>query len=330
MNTQRQYIIALIAPVAAGTASCDIPPVAPEVPTATTVASSDDAPDPAADDDETPHQFQFDIVLMDEGARELAARIRAQADRWARVVEGSDLEDIEWEPGTISCGGLQHDYQKDVLDDVFIMISVRDYFTGPTTGSGVRICGYRESSKLPLVGAVFLDIEGVPEDHVDDLILHQFGHMLGFGLSWEDLDLLRNPAWDNEGADTHFTGSRATAAFVAAGGANYTGSKVPVENYWTNGTVDYHWRKSVFGTELMAPWLDQNVADPLSAITIQSLADIGYTVDLAEADRFIVPGSSAAARAAELTPATDLTGDVVAFPAASYDRHGSVVRMIRR
>ena len=320
MNINRHKVIISLALLAVGNASCDIPPVAPEIPTATTVAV-------AAADGETPHRFQFDIVLMDEGARALRTRILAQADRWARIVDGSDLEDIEWGPGTISCGGLEHDFQQDVLDDVFVMISVRDYIAGPTTGSGVRICGFRESSRLPVFGSIFLDIEGVPEGHVDDVVLHHLGHMLGFGLSWGELDLLRNPSWNNEGADTHFTGRMANAAFVAAGGANYAGRKVPVENYWENGTVDYHWRKAVFGTELMGPRLDQHVADPLSAITIQSLADIGYTVNLTEADRYIVPGASASARAAEAGP--NLTGDVVATPAVFYDRHGRVVRVVR-
>ena len=170
------------------------------------------------------------------------------------------------------------------MDDVFIMVSVRDYFTGPTTGAGVQICGYRESSKLPVIGAVFLDIEGVPQDHVDDLVLHQLAHMLGFGVSWGELHLLRNASWHNEGADTHFTGPEATAAFVAAGGASYyKGSRVPVENHGAHGTVDVHWRKAAFGNELMTSWLDERGTDPLSAITIQSLADIGYTVNLEEA-----------------------------------------------
>ena len=217
-----------------------------------------------------------------------------------------------------------------MLDDVFIMVSVRDYFTGPTTGAGVRICGYRASSHLPLFGSVFLDIEGVPEGHVDDLVLHQFGHMLGFGLSWEDLDLLRNASWDNEGADTHFTGPMANAAFVASRGAHYLGGRVPVENYRTNAAVDVHWRKAVFGTELMAPWLDKHVADPLSAITIQSLAVIGYTVNLEEADRFIVSAPpNASASAGEGRNAIDLSDDVVTGPAVFYDRHGRVVRVVR-
>ncbi len=332
MKTQHQHAIACFNLLVVGTASCDAPPLAPEMPTPAFVpAAAEASSDQAIVGGETPHRFRFEIAFIDEGARELRTRILAQADRWARIVEGSDLEDIRWEPGTISCGDLQHDYPQDVVDDVFVMVSVRDYFTGPTAGAGVQICGYRESSKLPMIGAVFLDIEGLRQDHVDDLVLHQFAHMLGFGVSWEGLDLLRNSSWHNEGADTHFTGRKATAAFIAAGGASYhTGNRVPVENDGTHGSVDHHWRKTVFGNELMASSLDEGVANPLSAITIQSLADIGYTVDLEEAERFIIPArSNVPESAADGRHRIDLSGDVVAVPAVFYDRHGRVVRVVR-
>ena len=121
----------------------------------------------------------------------------------------------------------------------------------------------------------------------DDLILHAFAHVLGFSGAWKRLDLLRDSSKENPGADTHFVGANAIAAFVAAGGASYEAPKVPVENDPTYGTVDGHWRESVFGTELMTSAL-QAGRDALSAITIQSLADIGYTVDV-EAGRRLRP-----------------------------------------
>ncbi len=329
MNIGRNTLTTLFTLTAIGTASCDITPLTPEVPAdmAVPVTASQDASGPTvALRDESPHRFDIDVALVDQGARELRARILAQADRWARIVDGSDLEDIEWEPGTISCGGLQYDYQQDVLDDVFVMVSVQDFGSG--TGVRTSLCGYRESSELPLIGAILLDVEGVPQGQVDDLILHAFGHMLGFGSSWGGLDLLRNRSRENPGADTHFTGHMAIAAFVAAGGANYPGPKVPVENDPTDGTVDYHWRESVFGTELMTSGLRRGVADQLSAITIQSLADIGYTVDVEESDAFVLPVDSASASAAEQRPGIDLSEDVETVPAVFYDRQGRVVRVL--
>ncbi len=332
MNIRQFTLITLFTITALATASCDSAPVAPEVPTdiAVPVTTTQDAPNPPMGvDGETPHRFQFEVALVDQGARELRTRILAQADRWARIVDGSDPEDIEWEPGTISCGGLQYDYQQDVLDDVFVMVSVQDFSGGPGTGVRTSLCGHRESSELPLIGAILLDVEGVPQGQVDDLILHAFGHMLGFGRSWHGLDLLRDSSREDPGADTHFTGERTIAAFVAAGGADYPGPKVPVENDPTEGTVDHHWRESVFGTELMTSGLRRGVANELSAITIQSLADIGYTVDVEAADWFVLPaGSNASATAAEQRPGIDLSEDVEIVPAVFYDRQGRVVRVL--
>ena len=96
MNTRRPYAITLIALFAGVTASCDALPVTPEMSAPATVpAVAESSSDRSiAVEGETPHRFQFEIALMDEGARALRTRILAQADRWARIVEGSDLEDI--------------------------------------------------------------------------------------------------------------------------------------------------------------------------------------------------------------------------------------------
>ena len=333
MNTHRLQTIALIAFIAVlalGSTSCDFAPSAPEMAKVTTVPTADADPNsyPAfAVGSDDPRRFQFEIALVDQGARELRSRILAQADRWARIVAGSDLENIDWEPGTVSCGGLTHDYRQDVLDDVLVMVSVQDF----TDGGGLKtvICGYRESSKLPVIGAIVLDVDGLPQGQVDDFFLHAFGHMLGFGFSWRYRDLLRNPSSENLGADTHFPGDGAIAAFVAAGGAYYPGPKVPVENETTWGSVDIHWRESVFGEELMTSGLREGVADYLSAITIQSLADIGYTVDVEEADGYTLPGASSVASAIEGGPAIRIREEVVTSPAVFYERHGRVKRVVR-
>ena len=329
MNTHRQNVITILALLAVSSASCDIPPVAPEMPTATTVPAVAAASDPAvAVGDATPHRFVIDIALVNEGAQEIRFQVMAQAERWAGIVQGSDLEDIEWEPGIIRCGGLEYNYQNDVLDDLFVMVAVQDFDGGPGGGVRTTVCGYRNSSKLPLIGAIKIDLDGRERGDVDDLILHGFGHMLGISGAWKWQDLLRNSSKENPGADTHFVGANAIAAFVASGGASYQGPKVPVENDPTHGTVDGHWRESVFGTELMTSVL-QAGRDALSAITIQSLADIGYTIDVEAADSYTLPVANASSSAAEQRPGIDLSGDVETVPAVFYDRKGRVVRVRR-
>ena len=330
MNTHRHTLITFLALVAVSTASCDILPVAPEIPTATTfpAAAAAAAPDPLVAVGDTTHRFEFDIALVNEGAHEIRFQVMAQAARWAGIVHGSDLEDIEWEPGIIRCGGLEYDFQKDVLDDLFVMVAVQDFDGGPRAGVRTTVCGYRDSSKLPLIGAIKIDLDGRERGEVDDLILHGFGHMLGFAYAWKWQDLLRNSSKVDPGADTHFVGANAIAAFVASGGASYQGPKVPAENDPTHGSVDVHWRESVFGTELMTSVL-QAGRDALSAITIQSLVDIGYTVDVEAADAYTLPEANASSSAAEQRPGIDLSGDVVNGPAVFYDRQGRVVRVLR-
>ena len=90
--------------------------------------------------------------------------------------------------------------------------------------------------------------------------------------------------------DTHFNGLKAVAAFDAAGGSSYTGAKVPVENMGGSGNRDSHWRESVLDNELMTTHIVlSSENNPLSAITIQAMADIGYSVDVTQADAYTLP-----------------------------------------
>ena len=66
--------------------------------------------------------------------------------------------------------------------------------------------------------------------------------------------------------------------------------------------VDTHWRRSVLDTELMSPPTADDFrrkdldALPLSAITVQSMAALGYEVDLSMADPYTVSVPATAAR----------------------------------
>ena len=59
------------------------------------------------------------------------------------------------------------------------------------------------------------------------------------------------------------------------------------------GTADSHWRETIFGNELMTGYLNSGT-NPLSAVTVGSLADLGYGVDLAAADTFGTPAPAVA------------------------------------
>jgi hypothetical protein len=134
------------------------------------------------------------------------------------------------------------------------------------------------------------------------------------------------------GNDTYFTGALALAAFDSVGGTGYTlGNKVPVENDTDNygpGSLDGHWRESVFGTELMSPSLDNGVANPLGVVSVESMGDMGYTVRPAAADTYVLPSAMPA-----LVSGPDsmirLDGDIWDGPILVVDEMGSVLRVIR-
>jgi hypothetical protein len=158
------------------------------------------------------------------------------------------------------------------------------------------------------------------------VILHEMGHALGYGTVWTNLNLLAHPSLSG-GTDPHFTGGQATAAFNAVGGASYVGLKVPVENTGGAGTADAHWRESVFGNELMTGFVDAGV-NPLSRVTVASMGDLGYTVNLADADPYtLAPGLRAFSRRG---PTIELKNDVLRVPLHEVDDAGRVLRVIPR
>ena len=57
--------------------------------------------------------------------------------------------------------------------------------------------------------------------------------------------------------------------------------------------ADSHWRESNMFNELMTPSYNGGIANPISRITIGSLADLGYVVNLSAADPYTAPGPSA-------------------------------------
>jgi hypothetical protein len=194
----------------------------------------------------------------------------------------------------------------------------------------------------------FADVSSLEQNgDLLDVALHEMAHVLGVGTLWGNFEtLLINPSLPSSpGADTHFSGSRAVAAFDAAGGTAYTGgAKVPVDNGADVGSSDAHWREAVLLLELMTPELTPGIGNPLSAITTGSLADLGYSVNSSAADPFTgafpAPARSPDAGKRMTAPGRprapgprviDMGNDAYRGLIEVVDRSGRVVRtMIRR
>jgi hypothetical protein len=210
------------------------------------------------------------------------------AARWEEIIPG-DIPDFGV---TLPAGGCQPVTEDGGIDDLKVYITVL-----PIDGSGGVLgragpCYYRtERHPFPITGIMELDEADVADllasGLLEDVVVHEMAHILGFGTLW---DTSTNDLLVGRGStEPYFTGVAAVTAFDDAGGELRTRPKVPVENTGGPGTRDGHWRESVHNSELMTGWIEGGgVPNPLSAITIGSLADMGYAVNMNAADPYVL------------------------------------------
>ncbi|MGB7415610.1 MAG: leishmanolysin-related zinc metalloendopeptidase [Thermosynechococcaceae cyanobacterium] len=223
--------------------------------------------------------FDIDINFTDSS---LSASQRAiftnAAARWSEIIV-EDIPDV-----SISGFGL--------VDDVVIdALAVDIDGAGGSNGNVLGQAGptrLRNGSLLPARGMMEFDRFDVDRleasGRLEDVILHEMGHVLGIGTIWGNLDLVTGQG----GSDPRFLGAQATAEYNSLFGVNE--GSVPVANVGGTGTRDAHWRESTFGNELMTGQINSGI-NPISRVTIGSLADLGYTVNLGAADPYTPPSS---------------------------------------
>lgn len=290
--------------------------------------------------------FDIEVVILNSGTPAQDAAFQSAADRWSEIIV-RDVPDFDWSgnPFPAAQCATGQPAVSDVVDDIRIYVNIVDIDgpggtlgqAGPCTS---RIAGDQNdpipASVFPILGQMQFDEADLAQlesnGMLDAVVLHEMAHVLGLGTIWGLKDLLQNPSLpNNQGADTHFNGDDAIAAFDAAGGSSFSGSKVPVENEAGQGSGDSHWRESTMGVELMTPFVTQGTANPLSAITVASFADMGYGVDMSQADPYGGVTLTAPARvsAADDPFVIDLGHDVRQGPHYVYDMKGNLLRVVR-
>ena len=251
------------------------------------------------------------------------------ASRWGSLIT-SDLSDTPLSIGQAACGPNSPSVNM-TIDDlvIFARIEPIDGLNGILGAAGP--CVIRSSNHLTLLGLMRFDIADVASleasNQLRSVIQHEMGHVLGIGSLWPTFGLLKNPSTAGGPAlDTYFAGLNAIAAFNSIGGSTYTGGqKVPVENMFGPGTINGHWRESVLGHELMTGFLNSG-GNPLSVVTVQSLADIGYTVNASGADPFQLT-LSLQASGPNASVQRAYGNDVIRGPLHTVDHRGRLVRI---
>ena len=200
-----------------------------------------------------------------------------------------------------------------VIDDLVIYAKVETIDgVGKTLGSAGP-CLTRVTGGLTVLGIMRFDSADLTDlankGRLNAVILHEMLHIVGIGTLWNRRGILA----DSGLATVRVTGPLAAAACVNdhGGAAVCTGNAVPAENCLNldpaltcgAGTIDSHWRESLFRNELMTGYLQS--VNPLSKMTLQSLADLGYTVDLSFAEAYTVPTPPVAVRGESLRAAPE-------------------------
>jgi len=212
--------------------------------------------------------FDIDLVFTGFSSSQRAIFEQAAA-RWEQIILG-DLPDVS--------------YQGTMIDDLQISASA---VTIDGVGGILGQAGpdsLRSGSFLPAHGIMQYDIADLARmestGELLGVIEHEMAHVLGFGVLWDNLGLLTGAS----GSDPRFTGTQAVAEYNRIFGLS--GSSVPVEAGGGAGTRLSHWRESTFGTELMTGWYNSGRINPLSSMTVGSMEDLGYVVDMHAADPY--------------------------------------------
>ena len=276
----------------------------------------------------------FDITLdfIGSATEPQRAAILSAAELWMSVLADTELPDVPV-GDHLECHGARTSEPAGTIDDLLVLVEFRDIDGPGRTLAQAGMCRLRDGSMLPAVGVAFFDVSDfddlIGSGDAMELAVHEIAHTLGFGLLWPRLGLLRDRSFGVGAIDTHFVGPLALAAFDEAGGADYTGgAKVPVENLGGGGSANLHWRSSVLRGELMRPLNALGAPETFSAITIQSMADLGYTVDVSLAEPYTLPARRAAA-GEEAGRVVNLGDDVLTGPLQVVDPAGRVVRVLR-
>lgn len=237
-----------------------------------------------------PQEFRIEIVWetvgRSAGQPALAAAealVEAAVRRWETLVLG-DLPDMRIQGTPAGCPGLLLHQGRNV-DDLLIFVVI-----GPTAQgvlADTDVCLRRPGSGLPLVARITVNAQAAEASSgVTRAMLHEIAHALGIGTAWPSA-LVR----ERDG-DLRFLGRSAESAFHLALGqeAGPAARGVPLEMGGGASQARGHWRESVLDRELLTPLnnssLTSPVEQPLSAITIAALRDLGYVVNDAAADPF--------------------------------------------
>ena len=306
--------------------------------------------------------FNIQVVKLGDALQEpLSSVIDRAAAYWETALR--DAPDVPLDPGDarLSCRGYRLPTSQSVVDDIIMIIGAIAIDGDGGTLASASVCVERDgsfgnASALPVMGRFVMDRADM--DYLNSTpggtygtVLHEMGHLLGIGWTWYDKapvgGLSFDPGGDRyysasrfpfvagivpnrllAGADIAYLGVQAFEGWKDSGGTRslFPLDGAPIATEGGGGSFGVHWSEARMRSELMTPY--KNHPAPLSAVTFNSLTDLGWTVStdfIAEAYR--VPGAApevSADAAADQGTVIDLSNDVLWVPVTRVSRDGQV------
>lgn len=259
--------------------------------------------------------YHVDLVQLGS-ANPAYAQVFAQAAAfWQRVITAA-LPAADLDLGPEACGDGEPPIRTSTTG-VTIFFRVDSIDGGGNVIGAAGPCVLRQDASsqqrgLPALGTMIFDSADfgrlVQRGTAYDVVRHEMGHVLGIGTLW-NVTGVRAYLLGEGSFDPEYVGPAGQSASSILGFTRDGGS-VPIENTGGSGTADSHWRSSVFGSELMTGYYTPASTHPATRLTILSLADLGYQVNVAASEP-LLPASPAALRAASRAAAQ--AGDGASF-----------------
>ena len=288
-----RLIVVLLAGALCLSCSKESPPIAPAQvepgalhPQGTTASGGDQCPLSA---------FNIELSFIEGVDYKYQLAVQRAADRWENVIIG-DKADVNFRINQFSQWNTHISARirvNKLVDDLIIFVNEKSLPGDVVASTSVVLVGTQTG--LPVLATIAIDDRDLRDeqlDYLDQIMLHEVGHALGFGTTTVWDNLLREWPASSSRDQPHFTGTFAGIMFDIASSYAYKGKTVPID---ADGG---HWLQSVVGDEIMAKGWTYPFRMPISEMTAGAFLDLGYDVSFWGAQAYET--SSAAAKAGEI------------------------------
>ncbi len=228
--------------------------------------------------------YSIKIKFLGSVSTTFKSAVESAAKRWSKVIIGDLTQSRVTRDGD--------PFKGETIKNLAIAAKIKSIDRAGGILARAEPLSIRSDTNLPVTGIMEFDSQDIGDMErsgtLERVIMHEMGHVIGIGTLWEDLGLVKglgafNPVFIGKQAKQEYSNLKNSRRLL----------DIPVENIGGRGRFGRHWREKEFNGELMTgkggskSFLNNKA--PLSRMTIASLADMGYMVDLNAADPYKLP-----------------------------------------